>query len=117
MSDYLGIANRVLERWQAHAQREPGSVAKLAETVPPVESWPDSLLDLAHERAARTGDAEDARQEVWISWCEWKAREMNRLFLEHGLTGEPGRITAETVRDEMERAAHRIAKHPRKQFR
>ena len=110
MSDYLGIANRLLERWQAHAQREPGSVAKLAETVPPVESWPESLLDLARERAAQTGDAEDARQEVWISWFEWKAREMNRLFQEHGLTGQPGQIKPETIQDGVERGTQRDRK-------
>jgi hypothetical protein len=107
MSDYLGIANRVLEHWQAHAQREPGSVAKLAETVPPVESWPDSLLDLARERGAQTGDSETAREEVWISWCEWKAREMNRLFQEHGLTEQPGQIKLETIKDGLERGERR----------
>jgi hypothetical protein len=39
MIEYLGIAQQALERWQTHAQREPEAVAKLAETVPPVESW------------------------------------------------------------------------------
>ena len=107
MSDYLGIANRVLERWQAKAQCEPEAVAKLAETVPPVESWPESLLDLARERVAQTGDSETAREEVWISWCEWKAREMNRLFQKHGLTGQPGQIKPETIQDGMERGARR----------
>jgi hypothetical protein len=110
MSDYLGIANRVLERWQADAQREPGSVTKLAETVPPVESWPESLLDLAREWAAQTGDAEEAREEVWMSWCEWKAREMNRLFQEHGLTGQPGQIKPETIQDGLERGAQQKSK-------
>ena len=32
-----------------------------------------------------------------MSWAEWKAMELNRLFLEHGATGQPGRITAATV--------------------
>jgi hypothetical protein len=33
-----------------------------------------------------------------ISPEEWKAATLNRLFLEQGVTGQPGRITAETVR-------------------
>jgi hypothetical protein len=34
-----------------------------------------------------------------IPWEEWKARSLNRLFLEQGVLGESGRITAATVRD------------------
>jgi len=33
-----------------------------------------------------------------VSWAEWKAAALNRLFLEQGRTGQPGGITAETVR-------------------
>ena len=33
-----------------------------------------------------------------ISWAEWKAAELNRLFEEQGITGERSRITAATVR-------------------
>ena len=33
-----------------------------------------------------------------ISWAEWKAVALNRLFQEQGVTGKPGRITAATVR-------------------
>lgn len=110
MSNYLGIASRALERWQAHAQREPEGVAKLVEAVPPVESWPESLLDLARERAAQTGDAAVARQEVWVSWCEWKARELNRIFDEHGCPGQgraSSNITAAIVADGWEKQARR----------
>ena len=31
------------------------------------------------------------------TWAEWKAAKLNRLFKEQGVTGRPGRITAETV--------------------
>jgi hypothetical protein len=31
-------------------------------------------------------------------WAERKAAALNRLFQEHGATGQPGRITAATVR-------------------
>ena len=36
--------------------------------------------------------------EIGIPWPEWKAAELNRLFQEQGVTGEPSRITAATVR-------------------
>jgi hypothetical protein len=35
----------------------------------------------------------------WMSWAEWKAESLNRLFLEQGVIGRPGRITAATVLD------------------
>jgi hypothetical protein len=33
-----------------------------------------------------------------IPWAEWKAAALNRLFLEQGVTGQAGKITAATVR-------------------
>jgi hypothetical protein len=71
---------------------------RLLSGPPPIEQWPESLLDLADEVSAASGDAEGARRQVWMSWHEWKARMLNRLFLEQGVTGQPGRITAATVR-------------------
>jgi hypothetical protein len=32
-----------------------------------------------------------------FSWAEWKAAQLNRLFLEQGVTGRSGRITAGTI--------------------
>ena len=66
--------------------------------IPPAECWPESPKELADERAAESGDPEGARKEVWISWYEWKARELNRLFLDQGVTRGPSGISAETVR-------------------
>jgi hypothetical protein len=34
-----------------------------------------------------------------MSWAEWKAESLNRLFLEQGVTGSAGRITAAMIRD------------------
>jgi hypothetical protein len=34
----------------------------------------------------------------YLSWAEWKAAALNRLFQDQGVTGKPGRITAATVR-------------------
>ena len=78
-------------------------------TVPPLEAWPESLADRAGA-GAQTGDAEAARQEVWLSWCEWKARELNRIFNEHGCRGisrDASGITAATVTDGMEKHCRR----------
>jgi len=33
-----------------------------------------------------------------MSWAEWKAGALNQLFLDLGSTGQPGRITADTIR-------------------
>jgi hypothetical protein len=43
-------------------------------------------------------DSATPRERV-MSWSEWKATALNRLFLEQGATRQSGRITAETVRD------------------
>jgi hypothetical protein len=90
--DYVEIATRALERWQTHAELAPQTQkAELA-------CSPESLRELADERAAESGEPETAPREVWLSWAEWKARDLNRIFQERGLTGQPGRINAETVR-------------------
>jgi hypothetical protein len=44
-----------------------------------------------------------------ITWAEWKAATLNRLFQEQGATGKPGRITAATVRHgDFRRLSERI---------
>jgi hypothetical protein len=43
-------------------------------------------------------DCSTAAERV-MSPYEWKAATLNQLFLEQGISGQPGRITAETVRD------------------
>ena len=45
-----------------------------------------------------------------LSWAEWKAGMLNRLFKEQGITGQSGHIKAETV-------AHGAASYGRKQSR
>ena len=45
----------------------------------------------------QTGASSDGLGEHGVSWAEWKARALNRLFKEQGATGRPGRITAATV--------------------
>ena len=42
-----------------------------------------------------------------IPYAEWKAQELNRIFLERGAMGKPGEITAATVVDGLEKEAQR----------
>jgi len=68
---------------------EPVPMSVLAEMERyPAESWKirDRLLN---EMGWRSNG---------IDWAEWKATALNRLFQEQGTSGQPGRITAETVR-------------------
>ena len=70
----------------APAQADASSVVK------------ESMLDArAASPAAETEQGPDPAV-LGITWAEWKATMLNRLFQEQGVTGQPGRITAETVR-------------------
>ena len=68
-----------------------------AVVIPPIERWPEPLRELADERAAASTEPEAVRREVWLSWAEWKARELNRLFEEQGTSRQPSQITGATV--------------------
>ncbi len=48
-----------------------------------------------------------APEQEGMSWFAWQAATLNRLFLEQGLTGQQGRITAETVRHGQSGVANR----------
>jgi hypothetical protein len=87
MIDYLAIATRVLERWQTQAEPDPSPALS-----------PETTGQMAKAGAVASAESEAARHDVWISWYEWKAKELNQLFLAQGVAGQPGRITAETVR-------------------
>ena len=51
-------------------------------------------------RSAHPQDEKDAG----VQWEDWKARELNRLFEEQGVTGRPGKITAAVVRHGLREA-------------
>lgn|ERR1035437_6608619 len=61
------------------------SVSK-ADAISSVVERPPDQSQLAHEADRGT------------PWAEWKAAALNQLFKEQGVTGQPGRITAATVR-------------------
>ena len=50
------------------------------------------------EKCTQVGVDSVTSEERVMSWAEWKAVALNRLFLEQGTAGQLGRITAETVR-------------------
>lgn len=61
-------------------------------------------------RLPENGEARGERagtDEAGVMWAEWKAAALNQLFREQGVTGQPGRITAATIR-------HGEANHQRK---
>ena len=82
MVDYVEVARRTLAAMQgqrvSRAQTEPEPVASACTPAP-----------------SHTGVDYDQRG---ISWAEWKAAALNRLFQEQGLTGQLGNIKAATVR-------------------
>jgi len=68
---------------------EPVPISVLAEMEPqPAEPWKVRDRMLKEMGWCSKG----------IAWAEWKAAEVNRLFQEQGTSGQPGRITAATVR-------------------
>jgi hypothetical protein len=52
-------------------------------------------------------EVEKGPEPAGVPYFEWKAREMNRLFQEHALTGQPGQIKPETIQDGLERRVRR----------
>jgi hypothetical protein len=89
-----------LARW---ANGETLPVSNLERSAPDIGAEPGKA-ESADEEMAQAGARSDLEG---VPWAEWKARALNRIFQEHGLTGKPGRITAETIRDGLERAARR----------
>ena len=84
---------------QTLRQNREASLRAVAEAaMPKPADWPQSPAELADEIAERTGEPAAARREVWLSWAEWKAAMLNKLFLEQGVLGEPAKILPETVR-------------------
>jgi hypothetical protein len=85
----LAEMERVHERLTHHQQALPAS----EQTAPTECPW------AARDRMFSAMDYSPGE----ISWAEWEAAALNRLFLERGALGKPGRITAETVRDSERR--------------
>jgi hypothetical protein len=88
-------------------QREPtnpskpsfvGFVGSLPAYPPKIGAVEESTLpdNQPENRIQATVDSSPATERV-MSWAEWKAAALNRLFLEQGISGQAGRITAETI--------------------
>ncbi len=61
-----------------------------------VGSIPEELRNIGGNSGSIDHVASDSDR--GILWAEWKAATLNRLFKEQGATGQPGRITAATIR-------------------
>ena len=70
----------------------PGDPPKIgvAEELPEPDNQPENRIQTVVDSAT-------APERV-MSWAEWKAAALNRIFLEQGTAGQSGRITAETIR-------------------
>jgi hypothetical protein len=66
--------------------------------IAPRPKEPKSAPELTHPNAEPVSAAMLLECEEGIPWADWQAAELNRLFQELGATGQPGRITAATVR-------------------
>jgi hypothetical protein len=80
-------------------------IAKIGAERIPLGREADSTASTksAANRSVRVGldSANDAERPM--SWADWKAATLNKLFLEQGTSGQ-GRITAETVRHGQRRS-------------
>src|ERR1700722_10877659 len=67
-----------------------GSHSSLSANIEPL----DCVLrqDLSQKKRIEPDVDSAFHEERVMSWCEWKAAALNRLFLEQGVTGNPGRI-------------------------
>jgi hypothetical protein len=69
-------------------------------TEDPGASGGSDAPSLPHRKASIPARVDcSAATERVMSLCEWKAAALNELFLKQGVTGQPGRITPDTVRD------------------
>ncbi len=61
--------------------------------------WPAAqVVSLADSRVPARYRDRPPQEPRGVSWSEWRADMVNRMFAELEATGQPGRITAETVR-------------------
>lgn len=72
---------------------EPAAMVDAFNAVIETTAGAPAASPLAPEREQRANIARPA-----ADWADWRAAVLNRLFQDQGMTGQPGRITAATVR-------------------
>jgi hypothetical protein len=80
---------RFLEKWTS----SPPGGPRVA--VVPKEAQPAAKSAQTNAEPVLEGTAPE--REARLPWAEWKAASINRIFREQGVTGQLGRITAETI--------------------
>jgi hypothetical protein len=109
MENYLEIARRVLVGMNlASTPARPlapqaDSPGELKETMPAAR---------AASPAATQREQDPESAEKGQTWAEWKVAALNRLFQEQGTSGQPGQITAATVRHGETRAVKHTPEGP-----
>jgi hypothetical protein len=104
----LALPSKIEDASEAQAPVEPANstdAGRLAALEPAISEF-RKHFEITRVRVAGPEDRA-------IPYSDWKARELNRIFAEHG-TGGAGRITAATVRDGLEKEANKEPAKPAK---
>lgn len=88
--------------WQPKTQIS----AETAGTIPTKTSKTVSVVFVGAV-PAEIHKIEKGPEQPGMPWEEWQATALNRIFLEQGVTRQPGRIKPETVRHGIEKGARR----------
>ena len=84
-----------------------GSVASISVAAASIEGANSRNQYRRITKSSIDSQVDSASQEERVmSWCEWKAAALNRLFLEQGVTGQPGRISPDTIRQAEQKQAN-----------
>ena len=92
-----------LAKWATEPDRQPSGPPIPTASAETDADSPGGTSETTPDPRAASPNAADREQEpnlaaAGVEWAEWRAATLNRLFAEQGVTRQPGRITAATVR-------------------
>jgi hypothetical protein len=94
-TDPLEISQIISKPWHPGDDEEPDQHEPSKSSYPePSEPSKRTLADIPPEQAG-------------TPYCEWRARQLNELFRQHGVLKQPGRIKPETIMDGLEKYLRR----------
>jgi len=88
-----------LARWVEQKADSEVRQSDEPEAMAGVKSTPEAATAAPPSREIRSGEPIERA----VPWAEWKAAQLNQVFEQQGVTGKPGRITADTVRRSNDR--------------
>src|SRR5580698_3068160 len=92
-----GVMSAFLAKW-TNIEAERHSEGPRTPALSAIQAFPPAASTGSDEPAHDAVASEGPEYELALLCSEWKAAPLNRLFQEQGLTQQPGRITAATVR-------------------